>query len=96
MTDRPPPTPHTRPMPQAAALGDADLDELLRSAPDPAPPGFAEQVVLRLGPQRPAAAAAPPPWRRLADRIALLGAAALGMGQVLAFIFGLWAATATA
>lgn len=77
---------------------DTDLDALLRDAPEPAPADFAERVLQRLATQ-PAAAAVPPSpprWRRLAERAALLAAAALGMGQVLAFIFGLWATTAAA
>lgn len=85
-----------------ASLPDTDLDALLRSAPGPAPEDFADRVLQRLGAQPqaalspPAAPQAGPRWRHLAERAALVGAAALGVGQVLAFIFGLWAATATA
>lgn len=77
---------------------DSDLDALLQGAPAPAPADFADRVLQRLATQPPAAAvpASPPRWRRLAERAALLAAAALGTGQVLAFIFGLWASTAAA
>ena len=74
---------------------DTDLDALLQAAPDPAPADFADRMLQRLA-RQPAAGPVPAPsrWRRLAERAALLGAAALGMGQVLAFIFGLWATAA--
>ena len=91
--------PHRAPAPP---WSDSSLDALLRSAPDPAPADFADRLLQHLGSQAQMLAAptpAPRPatrWRRLAERAALLGAAALGMGQVLAFIFGLWTATATA
>jgi len=90
---------------QAMPWRDPDLDALLRSTPGSAPADFADRVLQRLAQQpagaRPHGAHHQPVqpagrWRALAERAALLAAAALGMGQVLAFIFGLWAATATA
>ena len=72
-----------------------ELDLLLRDAGDAAPADFDIRVMRRI-------AALPLPqrrsrrWRLLAQRLALVAAAALGANQVLAFIFGLWAATAAA
>jgi hypothetical protein len=84
--------------PPRPAWSDTDLDALLQAAPDPAPPDFSDRLLQRLAdaqavPDKPTATAR---WRRLGERAALLAAAALGMGQVLAFIFGLWATTAAA
>ena len=75
-------------------MNDDELDTLLRLADDGAPADFDTRVMRRI-------AALPPPrrpprWRTLAQRLALIAAAALGTTQVLAFIFGLWAATAAA
>lgn len=95
---------HAPPHGPAQPLPDAGLDALLRTAPEPAPADFADRVLQRLADRdtvapllrQPARPQPAPRWRRLAERAALLAAATLGMGQVLAFIFGLWAATATA
>ena len=71
-----------------------ELDDLLHAANGGAPPGFDAQVMRHIAalplPQRPVR------WRTLAQRLAFFAAAALGASQVLAFIFGLWAATAAA
>ena len=71
-----------------------ELDALLRQAGGGAPADFNARVMRHVAavplPQR------PPRWRTLAQRLALVAAAALGASQVLAFIFGLWAVTAAA
>ena len=73
--------------------GPDEIDLLLRDADGAAPADFNAHVMRRI-------AALPLPqrrlrrWRLLAQRLALVAAAALGANQVLAFIFGLWAATA--
>ena len=83
-----------------------DLDELLHSGPPSAPADFSARVMQQITalplhtglhtrpptrlPQR------PPRWQSVAQWLALIAAAALGMSQVLAFIFGLWAVTAAA
>ena len=81
-----------------------DLDELLRSGPPGAPADFSTRVMQKLSGQpglqpRPQPQPQPLPpqrWQTLAQWIALVAAAALGISQVLAFIFGLWAVTAAA
>lgn len=75
-----------------------DLDHLLHAAEGGAPPGFAAQVMRQIAalPQPLPLQQQPARWRRLAQRLALIAAAALGTSQVLAFIFGLWAVTAAA
>ena len=81
-----------------------DLDELLRSGPPGAPADFTTRVMqqisglpsLQLQPQPQPQLLPPPRWQSLAQWIALVAAAALGISQVLAFIFGLWAVTAAA
>lgn len=71
-----------------------ELEDWLRSVDERATVGFEAQVLRRIAalpsPQQPAR------WRTLAQRLALIAAAALGASQVLAFIFGLWAVTAAA
>ena len=79
-----------------------ELDALLRRADAGAPADFSARVMRRVEllplPARRAT------WRtrwpelalRLGQRLALITAATLGIGQVLAFIFGLWAVTAAA
>ena len=83
-----------------------ELDALLRHADAGAPADFSARVMRRVEllplPARQATWQAT--WRtrwpelalRLGQRLALITAAALGIGQVLAFIFGLWAVTAAA
>ena len=75
-----------------------ELDELLHSGPPSAPADFSARVMqqitalplpTRLPPR-------PPRWQSVAQWLALIAATALGMSQVLAFIFGLWAVTAAA
>ncbi len=78
-----------------------DLDELLRSGPPGAPADFSARVMQQISglpvlqPQ-PQPQPLPPHWQTLAQWLALIAAAALGISQVLAFIFGLWAVTAAA
>ena len=79
-----------------------ELDELLHSGPPSAAADFSARVMQQITalplhtrlptrlPQR------PPRWQSVAQWLALIAAAALGMSQVLAFIFGLWAVTAAA
>ena len=71
-----------------------EFEVLLREANGGAPKDFEARVMQHIAalalPQR------PPRWRTLAQRLVLIVVAALGAGQVLAFIFGLWAVTAAA
>ena len=83
-----------------------DLDELLRSGPPGAPADFSARVMKQISglpvlqPQPQPQPLPPPHWQTraqsLAQWLALIAAAALGISQVLAFIFGLWAVTAAA
>ena len=79
-----------------------DLDELLRSGPPGAPADFSARVMQQISalpglqPQPHPQPLLPPRWQTLAQWLALVAAAALGISQVLAFIFGLWAVTAAA
>ena len=72
-----------------------ELDLLLRDADSAAPADFSARVMRRIA-ALPLPRRRPRRWRLLAQRLALVAAAALGANQVLAFIFGLWAATAAA
>ena len=79
-----------------------ELDELLRSGPPGAPADFSARVMQQISglpglhPQPQPQPLPPPRWQTLAQWLALIAAAALGISQVLAFIFGLWAVTAAA
>ncbi len=70
------------------------LEVLLHLGHSDAPKHFSASVMRRIAvlplPQR------RPRWRTLAQQLAFIAAAALGVSQVLAFIFGLWAVTAAA
>ena len=79
-----------------------ELDALLRRADAGAPADFSAWVMRRVEllplPARRTTRRTrwPELALRLGQRLALITAAALGIGQVLAFIFGLWAVTAAA
>lgn len=77
-----------------------DLDRLLREAELPVPDGFAERLMSRLPAQLeplpwPESAATPPlpRWRRAARALLWLGGGALGLSQLLAYVFGVWLAS---
>lgn len=75
-------------------MNDDEFDRLWRADESPAPRDFGRRVMQRIAdlPR----SAPEPRWRTLVQRLALVAAASLGTAQVLAFIFGLWAATAAA
>jgi len=79
-----------------------DLDTLLRDDLLQAPPDFTERLMQRIQqlPQRTSLSATPAQahaafWsnlRRIAAMTGLIGAGALGLGQIAGFVFGLWLA----
>ena len=75
-----------------------DLDDLLRTGLPGAPSDFSARVMQQISglPVSTHQLRPTPRWQTLAQWLALVTAAALGISQVLAFTFGLWAVTAAA
>ncbi|MFM2059674.1 MAG: hypothetical protein RLY71_4059 [Pseudomonadota bacterium] len=76
------------------------LDRLLREADLPVPDAFAERLMGQLPAQRaplpwpePAATTPLPRWRRAARALLWLGGGALGLSQLLAYVFAVWLAS---
>ena len=75
-----------------------DLDDLLRSGPPGPPADFSARVMQQISGLPVSTHQLRPTLRgqSLAQWLALIAASALGISQVLAFIFCLWAGTAAA
>jgi len=71
-----------------------NLDELLKTELLTPPDGFEARVMQRIAAlPSPWAAAKPPKAPDLVEWLAVAGAVAAGMSQLVAFVFGIWAVT---
>lgn len=69
-----------------------DLEAILQEGLVEVPSDFSQRVMQRVLAQGPAAK--PSPYRTRLQWAALIGGATLGVTQLLAFVFGMWSASA--